>query len=112
MISSVRGLRAAGQDLPGHGEPGHPRGMFRPVFVAPTPDGRFQTVGGDSVCLAVEFADPIRAQVLLSYGNANPPDAPHMGDQLELFARKALRPVWRTRAGIEAHLESRTRLER
>ena len=36
----------------------------------------------------------------------------HVGDQLELFARKALRPVWRSRAEIEAHLESRTRLGR
>ena len=36
------------------------------------------------------------------------PGSPHNGDQLKLAARKELRPVWRTRAEIEAHLESRT----
>jgi acyl-homoserine-lactone acylase len=34
-----------------------------------------------------------------------------MGDQLELFARGDMRPVWRTREEIEAHLEARDSLE-
>lgn len=50
---------------------------------------------------------PLRQDPPLSYGNASQPGSPHVGDQLELFARKELRPVWRTRAEIEAHLEER-----
>jgi acyl-homoserine-lactone acylase len=41
----------------------------------------------------IEFTDPVRAKVLLSYGNATQPGSPHVGDQLELYARKELRPV-------------------
>jgi acyl-homoserine-lactone acylase len=40
-------------------------------------------------------------------GNATQPGSPHIGDQLELFAKRQMRPVWRTRAEIKAHLESR-----
>ena len=56
---------------------------------------------------AVEFSDPVKAEVLLSYGNATQPGSAHAGDQLGLFSRKQLRPVWRNRSEIEAHLESR-----
>jgi acyl-homoserine-lactone acylase len=47
---------------------------------------------------------------LNSYGNATQPGSPHAGDQLQLFARKELRPVWRSRSEIEAHLSSRQKL--
>jgi len=57
--------------------------------------------------MAVEFSNPVRARVLLSYGNASQPGSPFIGDQLELFSQKELRPVWRTREKIEANLESR-----
>ncbi len=63
--------------------------------------------GGDSYIAAVEFADPVRAQALVSYGNASQPDSPHAGDQLALAAKGELRPVWRTRDEITAHLEAR-----
>ena len=55
----------------------------------------------------VEFGDPVRAEVLLSYGNASQPGSQHLGDQLELMARQELRPVWRTRAEVETNLERR-----
>ena len=67
----------------------------------------FQAAGGDSYVAAVEFSSPVRAMVLLAPGNASQPDSPHQFDQLPLFARKQLRPAWRTRQQIEAHLESR-----
>jgi acyl-homoserine-lactone acylase len=35
-----------------------------------------------------------------------------VGDQLRLFAEKKLKPVWRTRAEIEAHLEKKETLRR
>ena len=44
----------------------------------------------------------------MTYGNASQPNSPHLGDQLQLAARGELRPAWRTRADIEAHLEMRT----
>jgi acyl-homoserine-lactone acylase len=53
----------------------------------------------------VEFSQPVRAKALLSYGNASQPGSPHRGDQLTLFARKQLRPIWRTRKEIEAQVE-------
>ena len=57
--------------------------------------------------MAVEFSNPVRAQALLSYGNASQPDSPFRGDQLQLFSKKQLRPVWRTRGKIEDNLAFR-----
>jgi len=68
---------------------------------------RFQAIQGDSFVAAIDFSDPVRAKVLTSYGNATQPHSSHESDQLKLFARKELRPVWRSRADIEAHLSSR-----
>jgi acyl-homoserine-lactone acylase len=55
----------------------------------------------------VEFSQPVRAQVLTTYGNASQPNSPHIDDQLPLFARNEMRPAWRTREEIMAHLETR-----
>jgi acyl-homoserine-lactone acylase len=46
--------------------------------------------------------------VLTTYGNATQSGSPHNGDQLALLSRKEMRPAWRTRAEIEAHLEAVT----
>ncbi|MBT4496467.1 MAG: acylase [Gemmatimonadetes bacterium] len=94
------------RDLPGNGAPGG-LGVFRVMWFSPEADGRFRASGGDSYVAAVEFSDPVRAKVLLSYGNASQPGSPHRGDQLELLARQELRPAWRNRAEIEANLEKR-----
>jgi acyl-homoserine-lactone acylase len=45
---------------------------------------------------------------VLGYGNSSQPGSPHLADQLQFLARKELRPVWRTREEIEAHLSYRT----
>ena len=58
----------------------------------------------------VKFSDPVRAQALLSYGNASQPGSPHAGDQLELFSRKDLPDVWHSREEIEAHQRERETL--
>ena len=104
-------LRMGGRDLPASGGPSR-LGIFRALEFAPEKDGRFRALFGDSFVALVEFSQPIRAKALLSYGNATQPGSPHRGDQLDLFARKQLRPVWRTREEIEAHLESREVLDR
>lgn len=84
------------------------KGIFRVLDFAPTDNGRFQAVYGDSYVAAVEFSQPVKAKALTSYGNATQPNSSHVGDQLQLFARQQLRPVWRTRKEITAHLEERT----
>jgi len=104
----VHRLRGGGRDLPANGGDGA-LGIFRVVNYAPVEtageEGLYRAAGGDSYVAAVEMADPIRARVLLSYGNATQPGSRHLGDQLELFAAKELRPVWRTREEIAPHVE-------
>lgn len=99
-------LHAGDLDLPANGGPGE-LGIFRVLDFAPSENGRFQSIQGDSYVAAIEFSNPVRAMVLTSYGNATQPGSPHSEDQLDLFARKELRPVWRTCEEIEAHLASR-----
>jgi acyl-homoserine-lactone acylase len=95
-----------GVDLPASGGSGN-LGIFQALYFAPSPDKRFQPILGDTYIAAIEFSKPVRAQVLNTYGNASQPGNSHVGDQLALYARKQLRPVWRTRREIEANLESR-----
>ncbi len=99
-------LRGNGLDLPANGA-GDPWGVFRATFYQRAEDGHPVAVGGDTYVAAVEFANPVRARVLLTYGNATQPHSPHLYDQLELYARKELREAWLTRAEVKAHLESR-----
>ncbi len=96
-------------NLPANGGDGD-LGVFRSVWFAPGKDNRFQAVAGDSFVAAIEFSNPVKAVALNSYGNATQPGSPHAGDQLQLFARKELRPVWRSRSEVEAHLSSRQKL--
>jgi acyl-homoserine-lactone acylase len=99
-------LRYADKDLPANGGPSD-WGIFRQIAIAEDEDGKSKVVAGESYYAAVEFGPELRAEALLSYGNATQPGSPHHGDQLELFAKKQLRPVWRTRQEIEANLEKR-----
>jgi acyl-homoserine-lactone acylase len=103
----INRLHLGAVDLPASGGPGDPAGIFRVLeFVAPMPDGRLVSVGGDTYIAAVEFSQPVRAQVLTTYGNASQPGSPHIDDQLALFARNEMRPAWRTREEVTAHLEA------
>lgn len=97
-------IRYAGKDLPANGGR-NPLGVFRVLDYAPDEDGKFKVISGDAYVAAVEFSKPVRARTLLSYGNATQPHSVHVGDQLDLLAKKQLRPVWRTRKEIEMHLE-------
>ncbi len=91
-------------DLPANGGP-DALGIFRNIGFAPMGGNRFRATGGDSFVMAVEFSNPPRAMTILNYGNASQPGSPHRTDQLPLAARKEMKPVWRTRAEIEAHLK-------
>ena len=99
-------LRSLGVDLPANGGAGG-LGIFRVLDFTSEPDGRFKSIDGDSFVAAIEFSQPVRAMVLTSYGNATQPNSAHSVDQLPLFAGKKLRPVWRSRQEIFAHLASR-----
>src|SRR5207247_4756425 len=79
----VMRLRYAGKDLPGNGAPRDPFGVFRTANYAPAPDGKLGIAGGDSYYSVMEFGTPVRAKVLLAYGNATQPGSKHLGDQLE-----------------------------
>ena len=103
----VHRLRYAGRDLPGNGAAGDPFGVFRVAYYAPEKDGKAKIVAGDTYYQAVEFSNPVRAKVLLAYGNSTQPGSRHMGDQLEMFSKKQMRDAWRTRQQVEANLESR-----
>ena len=96
-------LRYGNVDLPANGGDGE-LGIFRVLDFIPVQNGQFRAINGDSYVAAIEFSNPVKAMVLTSYGNATQPGSSHIGDQLQLFARQQLRPVWRQRQEIEAHL--------
>ncbi len=108
---NVYRLRGGGHDFPGNGGSGQ-LGIFRVVGYRPSDDGTYTGVRGDSYVAMIEFSDPVRARVLLTYGNATQPHSPHAWDQLELFSQKAFREAWLTREDVEAHLGSRVELRR
>ena len=102
----VMRIRVGGVDLPASGGPGR-LGVFDVLDFA-APDGGKRTANfGDSFIAIVSFDGKARAKVMTTYGNASQAGSPHIADQAPLLAQHALRDAWRTRAEVEAHLESR-----
>jgi acyl-homoserine-lactone acylase len=99
-------LRRDGVDLPGNGGSGE-LGIFRVTGYRKAKDGRQEAVGGDSYVAVVEFGSPLRARTLVGYGNWSQRGSKHRTDQLALYSRKELKPVWLNRAEVEANLERR-----
>jgi len=102
----INRLKIGNVNLPGNGGPGS-LGIFRVVSYYPKADHTATAFFGDTFVAAVEFSTPVKAQVLLSYGNASQPHSSHKGDQLRLFSQKQLRPAWRTKKEILQHLEKK-----
>jgi acyl-homoserine-lactone acylase len=102
----VMRLRGPGVDLPASGGPGR-LGMIDVIDFAPLKEGARSANMGASYMAVVSFDRPTRAKVLLSYGNASQPGSSHRSDQLPLLSAQTLRDAWRTRAEVEANLESR-----
>jgi acyl-homoserine-lactone acylase len=104
----VHRLRMGDLDLPASGGPDDV-GIFRVIDFQRVPGDnlRLTATSGDSYVAVIEFSRPVRARSLMSYGNASQPGSPHRSDQLELFARNQLRPVWLTREEINANLSRR-----
>ena len=99
-------FRRGALDLPANGGPSV-MGIVRTVNPGPFIGGKAQAVFGDTYVAVVEFAERVRAEALLGYGNWSRAGSRHIEDQLPLMAEKRLRPVWRARKDIEANLESR-----
>ena len=99
-------LRRDEIDLPGNGA-GTALGVFREIVYEPDEDGKFKSFSGDTYIALVEFSQPVRAQVLTTYGNATQSNTFSIGDQLHLAAKQQLRPAWRTLEEIEANLALR-----
>ena len=94
-------------DLPGNGASGE-MGAVRTATPGPFENGKAEIVSGDTFYAVVEFTTPPRGDVLLAYGNWSRAGSPHGEDQLLLASAKQMRPILRSRADIEANLESRT----
>lgn len=80
-------------------------GTFSILTFVQDKDLLFAPVHGDSFIAIIEFGDPIRAKVLLSYGNASQPGSPHVGDQLQLLSDREYRDALITWEQVEASLE-------
>jgi acyl-homoserine-lactone acylase len=104
-------LRVGKYDLPANGGPAN-LGIFRTLSFTEDAGPTVQATGGESYVAAIEFGPNVRARTLISYGNATQPGSPHVGDQLELYAKKQLKPAWLTRQETEAHLERRETVRR
>jgi acyl-homoserine-lactone acylase len=99
-------FRRGSVDLPGNGAPSQ-LGAIRTIGVRPLGDGKLEAISGDTFFAVIEFSTPQRAEGLLSYGNWSKKGSPHIEDQIKLMSRKEMRPIWRARQDIEAHLEAR-----
>jgi penicillin amidase/acyl-homoserine-lactone acylase len=71
-------------------------------------DGRLRGFVGDSYIQLVQWDvdGNVSSQVIHQYGSAtNHPESEHYADQVSLFARRELRPLWFTEAEIRTNLE-------
>jgi acyl-homoserine-lactone acylase len=99
-------FRRGNVDLPGNGAPSQ-LGAIRTVGVTPFKDGKIEGMQGDTFFAVIEFSTPQHAEGLLSYGNWSKKGSPHVEDQIKLMSRKEMRPIWRDRKDVEAHLENK-----
>ena len=99
-------FRRGNTDVPGNGAPSQ-LGAIRTIGVSPFKDGKVEAMSGDTFYAVIEYGTPQRAEVLLNYGNWSKKGSKHIDDQLPLASKKQMRPMWRTKAEIEANLESR-----
>lgn len=103
-------------DLPGDGAPGG-YGLYRVLSFDDVPQGHGKAVAGrpgagapiagtgDGWVLLMHFTQPIKATGVLAYGQTSNPASPHNRDQIGLFARHELRPIWFSETDIRANLE-------
>jgi len=99
-------IKTGGVDLPASGGPGR-LGIFDVIDFTPPANGQRTATFGDTYIAIVSFDKPSHAKVLMTYGNASQPGSPHIADQAPLLAKHEYRDAWRTRAEVQANLESK-----
>jgi acyl-homoserine-lactone acylase len=103
----VNRFKIGNYEFPANGGSGH-YGIFRTIyFNRNNTNNKSYASAGDSYVAVVEFGSKVKAQVLLSYGNASQPGNKHVGDQLQLLSEGKLRPALLTRHEILQNLEER-----
>ena len=90
--------------LPANGGDGSV-GVFRTFQFGRKEGNKHYASSGETFVCAIEFAKAQRVNCLLSYGNASQHGSPHLEDQLPLLAARKLRPVWRDKKEVKAHME-------
>jgi acyl-homoserine-lactone acylase len=95
-------------DVPARGAPGR-LGVFNAIDFAALKGGTRAANFGGSYTAVVSFDSTPRGKVLSSYGNSTQPGSTHASDQLAQLSAGTLRDAWRTRADVEANLESTDR---
>lgn len=95
-------------DVPARGGPGR-FGVFNAIDFAALKHGTRAANFGGSFTAVVSFDATPRAKVLSSYGNSTQPGTVHASDQLAQLSAGTLRDAWRSRAEVEANLESTDR---
>jgi acyl-homoserine-lactone acylase len=103
---NVYRFRMNGRDLPANGGPGE-YGIFRTIGYSDDADSKKRAVFGDTYIAVIEFSNPIKAMLSLSYGNATQPGSKHAGDQLDMISEKKLRPALLSKEDILRNLEKR-----
>jgi acyl-homoserine-lactone acylase len=95
-----------GIDLAGNGGEGV-AGVYRVIRFVDDGNNKAKAIFGDSYVSVIEFGKKIKAQGLLSYGNASQEGNKHKGDQLFLLSQKRLRPVLFYREDVLKNVEAR-----
>ncbi len=107
----VNRFKVGTYDVPGNGGSGN-YGIFRTMYFAKGMGSIKATcVAGDTYVAVTEFGPKVKAQVLLSYGNATQPGSKHIGDQLNLLSQKKLRPALLDKNEVIKNAEEREVLE-
>lgn len=102
-------FRMTGLDYPANGGPDQ-YGVFRTIYFTDDNDNKKHAIAGETYVAITEFGQKVKAQVLLSYGNATQPSNKHVGDQLKMLSEKKLRPALLDREAIMKNLEKRESL--
>ena len=81
--------------------------ILHAVYGGEPEDGRLTGKAGDSLVYLVEWGDDgVQSRSIHQYGSATQDESsPHYDDQVPLFARRELKPVWLDEAVIRANLE-------
>ena len=93
-------------NLPGNGGHGN-TGSFRTINWTALKDGERTPLHGETYISMVEFSKPMKAVGIVTYGESSQPGSKHNGDELQLLSDKKFRPLWRTRAEVDQHMEEK-----